>query len=347
MKRNILSRGVAVLMIGAISMVGTSGLANTRVSGQEPAPLPAQTDVRKPVKKQNPPKAVKTNKKATNPKQKPRAATKAPLDTSVTVEPQRKPRAATKAPLDTNVTVEPQRKPRAATKAPLDTSVTVEPQRKPRTATKPAARLPRERQEAIIVEQRAWTTKYRDHLSNQERLAQERSEQLRQERRMNQYRYQQQYYSALRRQRLAVENARYYDYDRDPYYYTAPTYRYYRGGTYYQTNQYGADHLRQAVNYGYEQGYRAGDADRQDRWNNGYESGFAYQDANYGYNGRYVDQNTYNYYFRQGYQRGYYDGYNHRNDYGHRSNVNTGLIVLASVLAGIIVFEAITDDDDY
>ena len=63
MKRNILSRGVAVLMIGAISMVGTSGLANTRVSGQEPAPLPAQTDVRKPVKKQNPPKAAKTTKK--------------------------------------------------------------------------------------------------------------------------------------------------------------------------------------------------------------------------------------------------------------------------------------------
>ena len=37
------------------------------------------------------------------------------------------------------------------------------------------------------------------------------------------------------------------------------------GGRYYETNQYGADLLRQAVNYGYDQGVRAGQADRQDR----------------------------------------------------------------------------------
>lgn len=348
MKSNILSRGVAVLMIGAVSLVGTSGFANTRAVTQEPA----QTDVVKPVKKQNAPKAAKSAKKTANPQQKPRAATKAPLDTDVTVEPQRKPRAATKAPLDTNVTVEPQRKPRATKKAPLDTEVTVEPQRKPRGAVDPQttprvankpARLPRERQDQLIVEQRERSAQYHQRLHDQEQLAQQRSQALRQERRMAQYRYQQQYYELLRRQRLAIENANYYNYDRDPYYYTAANYRYYRGGTYYQTNRYGADLVRQAVNYGYEQGYRAGDADRQDRWNNGFEDGFAYQDANYGYGGRYVDQDTYNYYFREGYRRGYYDGYNRRYDYGHRSN--TALVVLASVLAGIVVFEAINDDN--
>ena len=42
-----------------------------------------------------------------------------------------------------------------------------------------------------------------------------------------------------------------HDYDNDPYFYTAPIYRYNRGGAYYETNQYGADLLRQAVNNGY------------------------------------------------------------------------------------------------
>jgi hypothetical protein len=44
-----------------------------------------------------------------------------------------------------------------------------------------------------------------------------------------------------------------------------------------------ADLLRQAVNYGYEQGFRAGEADRQDRWRSNYQGSFAYQDASYGY----------------------------------------------------------------
>ena len=35
-----------------------------------------------------------------------------------------------------------------------------------------------------------------------------------------------------------------YDYDRDPYFYTAPNWRYSRGGKRYETNYYGADVLR-------------------------------------------------------------------------------------------------------
>ena len=56
-----------------------------------------------------------------------------------------------------------------------------------------------------------------------------------------------------------------HDYDNDPYFYTDSNYRYYRDGRYYETNQYGANLLREAVNYGYEQGFQAGRADRQDR----------------------------------------------------------------------------------
>ena len=39
-------------------------------------------------------------------------------------------------------------------------------------------------------------------------------------------------------------------------------YRVYRNGSYYNTDNRGADLLRQAVNSGYQQGYQAGQADR-------------------------------------------------------------------------------------
>ena len=103
-----------------------------------------------------------------------------------------------------------------------------------------------------------------------------------------------------------------HDYDNDPYFYTDSNYRYYRDGRYYETNQYGANLLREAVNYGYEQGFQAGRADRQDRWRSNYQSSYAYQDANYGYSGYYVPQGEYNYYFREGFRRGYEDGYSNR-----------------------------------
>jgi len=70
------------------------------------------------------------------------------------------------------------------------------------------------------------------------------------------------------------------------------------------------------VNYGYEEGYRAGEADRLDHWRFDYESSYAYQDANYGYEGLYIGQDEYNYYFRQGFRRGYEDGYYARHRYG-------------------------------
>jgi len=94
------------------------------------------------------------------------------------------------------------------------------------------------------------------------------------------------------------------------------------GGSYYETNQYGAQMLRQAINNGYEEGFRAGQADRQDGWGFIPQDAISYEDASYGYDGYYVDQSEYQYYFRQGFDRGYEDGYYSRNQYGRYSNGN-------------------------
>ena len=106
------------------------------------------------------------------------------------------------------------------------------------------------------------------------------------QRRRAQWRYQQRYQERLRRDQLRLQNWRYSDYG-------ASNYRYNRGGRYYETNQYGAQQLRQAVNLGYEEGYRAGQADREDGWRAGYQDSYGYQDATYGYDGYYVNVGEY------------------------------------------------------
>jgi hypothetical protein len=162
----------------------------------------------------------------------------------------------------------------------------------------------------------------------------QRSALLQQQRRTAQYRFQQGYLER-RRQQTQAWNARSYDYNNDPNFYLAANYRYSRGGRYYQTNQYGADLLRQSVNNGYEEGFQAGQADQEDHWGAAsYQNSYAYQDANYGYSGNYVDQSDYNYYFRQGYQRGYSDGYNSQSQYG--SSLNGSSSILSTLLSSIL-----------
>lgn len=149
---------------------------------------------------------------------------------------------------------------------------------------------------------------------------------------MGAYRFQENYLSRLRQQQLSVNRS--YNYGSDPYFYTAPSYRYSRGGQYYEINNYGADLLRQAVNYGYEEGVQAGQADRQDGYRADYRNSYAYEDANYGYTGLYVDQTDYNYYFRQGFQRGYEDGYDGRFRYGRQQSGT--FTILGDVLTTIL-----------
>ena len=151
---------------------------------------------------------------------------------------------------------------------------------------------------------------------------------------MAQYRNQEEYLEHQRQEQVFIQNGRHPDYDRDPYFYSAPIYRYQRGDRYYEINQYAADYLRQSVNYGYQEGFRAGRADREDRWGSNYQDSYGYQDANYGYNGYYVERDDYNYYFREGFRRGYEDGYSSRYQYGRYSNGSYSMldVILSQVL---------------
>ena len=176
--------------------------------------------------------------------------------------------------------------------------------------------------------------------SQRERAARQRAEELQRQRRYASYRYQQRYVDRVRQQ-WRYDDWRRYDYNQDPYFWSAPAYRYRYGGSYYQINDYGADLLREAVNRGYEEGFLAGQADREDRWRGDYRESYVYEDATYGYRGLYVDQRQYTHYFREGFDRGYADGYNSRYQYGYRDGNDNTLKILAGVLAGILIFEAI------
>ena len=200
-----------------------------------------------------------------------------------------------------------------------------------RTAYRPTV-LPAnvQRQRTQIEQQRA--TQYRQRLDQQVRFSQQQAARMQQQKRINEYRAQQQYLAQLRQQQLRLQTAR--NYSNDPYIRTAPSYRYAYSGISRETNQYGADVLRQAVNYGYQEGVRFGQADRQDGLPANYRNSFAYQDANYGYSGYYVDQADYNYYFRQGFQRGYADGYNSQSQYG--TSLNGTPSILATLLSSIL-----------
>jgi hypothetical protein len=207
-------------------------------------------------------------------------------------------------------------------------------QRRAEQQQRQAARLSQSQQQQRIREQQVQIQRYNDRLELQERLARQRAENLRLQNRLARYRYQQQYYEMLRQQQLQAAQWRSYNWYNDPYYYTAPSYRYFYSGRYYTTNTYGADLLRQAINYGYQQGFQAGLADREDRWGYDYRNSFAYEDANYGYYGYYVNQSEYNYYFREGFRRGYEDAYYGRNQYGYYSNGQAA--ILTTVLSAIL-----------
>ena len=149
------------------------------------------------------------------------------------------------------------------------------------------------------------SSRNRQHQDQQQQqgLARQREELLQQQKRTAQYRFQEDYLERMRQQQIRFQNDRGRDYSHDPYFYTAPIYRYRRGSSYYEINQYGADTLRQAVNYGYAEGFRTGQADREDRWRSNYQGSYAYQDANYGYNGFYVSQDDYNYYVQSSFPK--------------------------------------------
>ena len=189
-----------------------------------------------------------------------------------------------------------------------------------------------EEQQRRIADEQRRTADYRRHLDEQARAAQQEAAQLQAQKRAAQYRAQQEYAAELARQQAEVRKER--DYAREAYISTPHTYRFRVNGATRETNQFGVDALRQAVNLGYREGYRSGQADRQDHWKANYTNSPAYREATYGYTGSYVDQSDYSYYFREGFRRGYDDGYRSRQQYG--SNANGNYSILSNVLSGIL-----------
>jgi len=179
--------------------------------------------------------------------------------------------------------------------------------------------------------------RYRQQLIQQQYAFQRRNTELERQRRVAQYRYQQRYLERLRQDQIRLQNSRYYDddyYNNDAGYNTY--YRYNRDGRYYETNQYGAQMLQRAVNNGYEEGYYAGQADREDGWRADYRNSDAYQDASYGYDSYYVGLDEYRNYFREGFRRGYEDGYYSRSQYGQYDRSSNKWNILGTILSQIL-----------
>jgi len=174
----------------------------------------------------------------------------------------------------------------------------------------------------------------------QQRLEQQRLEQQRQQQqwalRRQQQQLEQQRLERMRQEQMRRNNGR--D-NRNRSVYNnqgGRRYRVYRNGGYYQTDQNGVTALRQAVNYGYQEGVRAGQADSAYGRSFNYQDSAAYRNGTYGYS--HVDSNEYRYYFREGFRRGYEDGYNSRSQYG--SNSNGTAHILAAILQQLLNFEA-------
>jgi len=230
---------------------------------------------------------------------------------------------AQQAEKDRAVAAQRLKEQQARTQAARETAARAQAQqrqtRQQQAAQQQQRRLSQREQQERINEQKQRIAQYQRRLDQQREASRRFIQQLQAQHRMAQYRFQQQYFARLERQREALRTRR-FDYDNDPYFYTAPIYRYSRGGVWYQANQYGADHMRQAINTGYEQGFAAGRADREDRARYNYRDSFAYQDATYGYEGYYVSAEDYIYFFREGFRRGYEDGYYSRYRYGSNAN---------------------------
>lgn len=122
---------------------------------------------------------------------------------------------------------------------------------------------------------------------------------------------------------------------------TAGRYRVHRNGAYYNTDNRGADLLRQAVNEGYRQGFSAGRADRDGNRRGGWSNSNVYRSGMTGYQ-TYVDRGQYQYYFRQGFQRGYQDGSNseyqegYNGSYQYGAYENGSLNILGTILNEVL-----------
>jgi hypothetical protein len=208
-----------------------------------------------------------------------------------------------------------------------------------RPARQEQTQQPQARQQVRVAQQQRLEQQRQLQVQQQSLILQRQQQQLALQRQRQQLALQRQQeqlrQERLRQEQIRLQNVR----TRNRSVYTTPGnrgYRVYRNGGYYQTDQNGVTILQQAVNYGYQEGVRAGQSDRAYGRRFDYQNAADYRSATYGYS--YVDSNEYRYYFREGFRRGYEDGYNSRSQYG--SNSNGKLSILAAILQQVLNFQA-------
>lgn len=121
----------------------------------------------------------------------------------------------------------------------------------------------------------------------------------------------------------------------DQYGYTNQ-YQYRMGNSWRATNITGAQLLQRAVNMGYQQGFQSGQMAAQRGRGFSPQRERMWRDGTYGYENVLIGQDDYRNYFRQGFTRGYEDGFYNTNRYG--SYVDGRTSVLGSVLGAILGF---------
>jgi hypothetical protein len=188
--------------------------------------------------------------------------------------------------------------------------------------------------EKQIEKQHKRMSKYENRLDQQVNAAEHRQRKLEQQRRRSHVSFQKLYDERMRERRKDLRDKHDHDLRNDPFFDAPPKFRYFRGGRYYDVNRYVADVLRDAVDYGYEEGYLAGRADMEDGWRYNYQDCYAYEDATFGYTGYYVDMSEYRHYFREGFRHGYEDGYYSVYHYGRYEEGRYR--ILADILARIL-----------
>jgi hypothetical protein len=111
------------------------------------------------------------------------------------------------------------------------------------------------------------------------------------------------------------------------------SYRILRNGEYFQIDAKGVELLKAGIQSGYETGYGEAKLDKTYGRTGGFNASTKYQDGTMGWQDG-VDRDLYKYYFQQGFERGYSDGYSGQSRFGH-SNGNT-YVILGPVLNAIL-----------
>lgn len=114
-------------------------------------------------------------------------------------------------------------------------------------------------------------------------------------------------------------------------------FRVYRGDHFYVTDYRGADLLRNGINEGYRRGFLEGEQNYKNRSYTGPRDSETFKTASIGYK-QFIDFDEYQYYFRRGFELGYYDAFDGVVRYSTMSDGQRN--ILDSVINGILDIRA-------